>query len=56
LLSPRALRFDPDGSRREGRVYKYDLSLPLTDMYELVDEMRARLAPLGAQTCAVDAL
>jgi hypothetical protein len=27
-----------------GAVYKYDLSLPLGDMYSLVDVMRSRLA------------
>ena len=37
---------------RQGFVYKYDLSLRLTEMYALVDEMRARLAPLGAVTAA----
>lgn len=37
---------------REGRVYKYDVSLRLTDLYELVDEMRSRLQPLGATTAA----
>lgn len=28
---------------KSGAVYKYDLSLPLEKMYDLVDEMRARL-------------
>jgi hypothetical protein len=27
-----------------GAVYKYDLSLPLDQMYQLVEEMRCRLA------------
>ena len=35
-----------------GAVYKYDLSIRLEDMYVLVDEMRARLRPLGAETVA----
>jgi len=33
---------------KSGAVYKYDVSIPLTDLYNLVDEMRDRLAPLGA--------
>ena len=37
---------------REGRVYKYDVSLPLAMLYELVEEMRARMTPLGATTAA----
>jgi D-2-hydroxyglutarate dehydrogenase len=27
-----------------GAVYKYDVSLPVTGMYQLVEEMRVRLA------------
>ena len=37
---------------RGGAVYKYDVSLPLAELYELVEETRARLAPLGAETAA----
>ena len=37
---------------REGCVYKYDVSLPLAQLYELVDEMRERMEPLGATTAA----
>ena len=37
---------------RQGCVYKYDVSLPLDKMYELVEETRERLAPLGATTTA----
>jgi len=28
---------------RAGAVYKYDLSIPLENMYNLVEEMRSRL-------------
>ena len=31
-------------STRTGPVYKYDLSVPLADMYSLVETMRSRLA------------
>ena len=34
---------------KSGYVYKYDLSLGLSEMYELVEEMRGRLARLDAQ-------
>ena len=37
---------------REGCVYKYDVSLPLAQLYELVEEMRERMRPLGATTAA----
>ncbi|XP_057529185.1 D-2-hydroxyglutarate dehydrogenase, mitochondrial isoform X1 [Amaranthus tricolor] len=33
----------PEALMKSGAVYKYDLSLPLEKMYDLVDEMRARL-------------
>ncbi|XP_021718089.1 D-2-hydroxyglutarate dehydrogenase, mitochondrial-like [Chenopodium quinoa] len=33
----------PEALMKFGAVYKYDLSLPLEKMYDLVDEMRARL-------------
>ena len=33
---------------RTGRVYKYDVSLPLAQLYDLVEETRARMAPHGA--------
>jgi D-2-hydroxyglutarate dehydrogenase len=33
---------------RTGAVYKYDVSAPLAELYALVEEMRARLQPLGA--------
>jgi len=29
---------------KTGRVYKYDVSLPVSKMYDLVEEMRKRLA------------
>lgn len=29
----------------DGYVYKYDLSLPLDRLYDLVDDLRARLGP-----------
>ncbi len=34
---------------KTGAVYKYDVSIPLAELYDLVDEMRRRLEPLGAQ-------
>ncbi|CAI9110854.1 OLC1v1010944C1 [Oldenlandia corymbosa var. corymbosa] len=33
----------PEALMKAGAVYKYDLSIPLEHMYELVEEMRARL-------------
>ncbi|XP_010679807.2 D-2-hydroxyglutarate dehydrogenase, mitochondrial isoform X2 [Beta vulgaris subsp. vulgaris] len=33
----------PEALMKSGAVYKYDLSLPLEKMYDLVDEMRTRL-------------
>lgn len=33
----------PEALMKAGAVYKYDLSLPVEKMYELVEEMRARL-------------
>jgi len=34
---------------KSGRVYKYDVSIPLDELYSLVEVMRERLAPLGAE-------
>ena len=34
---------------KTGAVYKYDVSIPLDQLYHLVEEMRLRLEPLGAQ-------
>ena len=33
---------------KAGCVYKYDVSIPLAELYSLCEVMRARLAPLGA--------
>jgi len=33
----------PEALMRAGAVYKYDLSIPLEHMYNLVEEMRSRL-------------
>lgn len=33
----------PEALMKSGAVYKYDLSLPLENMYDLVDDMRTRL-------------
>lgn len=33
----------PEALMKAGAVYKYDLSLPLERMYDLVDEMRLRV-------------
>ncbi|KAK7367338.1 hypothetical protein VNO80_09349 [Phaseolus coccineus] len=33
----------PEALMKAGAVYKYDLSIPLEDMYKLVEEMRSRL-------------
>lgn len=38
----------PEALMKAGAVYKYDLSLPVEKMYNLVDEMRVRL---GKQSC-----
>lgn len=35
----------PEALMKVGAVYKYDLSLPIEKMYDLVEEMRARLGP-----------
>jgi D-2-hydroxyglutarate dehydrogenase len=35
-----------------GAVYKYDVSVPLAELYSLVEEMRGALKPLGAETVA----
>lgn len=37
----KSLAFIPGGCA--GAVYKYDLSLPPNDMYQLVEEMRTRM-------------
>lgn len=34
---------------KSGRVYKYDVSIPLDQLYSLVEVMRDRLAPVGAE-------
>lgn len=34
--------------QKAGAVYKYDLSVPLPQLYDLVAEMRERMEPLGA--------
>ena len=33
-----------EGLAKEGAVYKYDISLPVKSMYDMVDKMRRRLA------------
>ena len=38
----------PEALMKAGAVYKYDLSLPVEKMYNLVDDMRVRL---GKQSC-----
>ncbi|KAG5517803.1 hypothetical protein RHGRI_038241 [Rhododendron griersonianum] len=35
----------PEALMKAGAVYKYDLSLPIEKMYDLVEEMRMRLGP-----------
>ena len=35
-----------------GAVYKYDVSLRLAELYQLVEDTRTRLKPLGAETVA----
>ncbi|PON71512.1 Glycolate oxidase subunit [Parasponia andersonii] len=40
----------PEALQKSGAVYKYDLSIPVEKMYDLVEEMRARL---GAPTKVV---
>ncbi|GMP27316.1 hypothetical protein CsSME_00003359 [Camellia sinensis var. sinensis] len=35
----------PEAIMKAGAVYKYDLSLPVEKMYDLVEEMRIRLGP-----------
>ncbi|BGP52908.1 D-lactate ferricytochrome c oxidoreductase [Rhodotorula sphaerocarpa] len=37
----------PEAAGKLGRVYKYDLSMPVKDMYSLVEEARARFAEKG---------
>ena len=37
---------------KSGYVYKYDLSMALPEMYEIVEEMRSRLSELDAQVQA----
>jgi FAD/FMN-containing dehydrogenase len=34
---------------KSGSVYKYDVSIPLSELYDLVEEMRPRVRPLGAE-------
>jgi FAD/FMN-containing dehydrogenase len=36
-----------ESMQRSGYVYKYDLSLPLSRMYELVQDTRERIGDLG---------
>lgn len=33
----------PEACSKEGAVYKYDLSIPLGDLYDIVEELRQRL-------------
>ena len=42
-----------DALGREGVVYKYDLSVPVTYFYDMVEEMRERLRPLERQGLGV---
>ncbi|EXC24875.1 D-2-hydroxyglutarate dehydrogenase [Morus notabilis] len=37
----------PEALMKAGAVYKYDLSLPIEKMYDLVEEMRTRLGALA---------
>ncbi|KAK4054851.1 D-lactate ferricytochrome c oxidoreductase [Microbotryomycetes sp. JL201] len=37
----------PEAAGKLGKVYKYDLSMPVKDMYSLVEEARARFAEHG---------
>lgn len=37
----------PEASQHWGGVYKYDLSLPISDMYQLVEDCRVRLNEAG---------
>lgn len=37
----------PEAAGKLGRVYKYDLSMPVKDMYSLVEEARERFAEKG---------
>lgn len=37
-----------EGASKEGYVFKYDVSLPVSQMYDLVDKVKERVAPLGA--------
>jgi len=37
----------PEAAGKLGRVYKYDLSMPVKDMYSLVEEARERFEKMG---------
>lgn len=37
----------PQSCSRAGAAYKYDLSIPLSEMYAVVEEMRAHLRDAG---------
>lgn len=37
----------PEAAGKLGRVYKYDLSMPVKDMYSLVEEARERFKEKG---------
>lgn len=37
----------PESAAKLGKVYKYDLSLPVGEMYTVVEEVRKRFADLG---------
>lgn len=37
----------PESCSRSGAAYKYDLSIPLSEMYNVVEEMRAHLRDAG---------
>lgn len=38
----------------EGRVYKYDISIPVSDYYEIVEEMKSRLGPARPDALVVN--
>lgn len=39
----------PEAAGKLGKVYKYDLSMPVKDMYSLVEEARVRFRDLGLE-------
>ncbi|KAK7746137.1 D-lactate ferricytochrome c oxidoreductase [Diatrype stigma] len=44
----------PEVSNHAGGVYKYDVSLPLRDLYRLVDDTRQRLRDAGLAGASID--